>query len=106
MTGNGGAEKTGTEGLLVLIDDAIEMQDWNAASEYAQKLSAEDTSLKAGLAVWKVSYLQQKYEDALKVSEKLYSDFPDSSDAPIAYIKTLIELNRRLQAVRIRNNFV
>jgi len=54
LTGDGSSTDTGSEGLLVLIDDAIEMEDWNAAAEYAKRLQADDNSLRAGQAVWKV----------------------------------------------------
>ncbi len=101
LTGEGRSDDAGVEGLIVLIDDAIEMEDWNAASEYATRLIEADGSLKAGLAAWKAWYAQSNYEKALSIAGGLYERFPDSSDASIIFIRTLISMNRRLQAERI-----
>ena len=101
LTGEGSSENTGSEGLIVLIDDAIDIEDWNAASDYAQKLSATDKSLKAGIAVWKAWYAQGDYRKAETAAADLYERYPDSSDSAIIYIRTLTVMNRRLQAERL-----
>ena len=103
LTGEGSTGNTGSEGLIVLIDDAIEMEDWKAAAEYAQRLLSEDNSLKAGLAVWKAWYAQSNYVKALEISGALFENYPESTDSAIAFIKTLVAMNRRLQAERILN---
>jgi len=103
LTGDNGTGGTGLEGLIVLIEDAIETEDWNAAAEYAQRLDKENISLKAGLAVWKAWYFQQDYQQALLSGEKLYRLYPEQADAVIVYVRTLIRMNRRLQAERILN---
>ena len=101
LAGTGGTENTGTEGLIVLINDAVEMQDWKAADEYAGRLAAADKSLRAGLTIWNAWYSRNDLEAALETAAGLYERYPESTDAAIVYIKTLIDLNRRLQAKRI-----
>ncbi|MDC7225616.1 MAG: tetratricopeptide repeat protein [Spirochaetales bacterium] len=101
LTGEGGAERTGSEGLIVLIEDAVEMEDWKAAEEYASRLMDSDSSLKAGITSWQVWYLQEDFTAALGIAESLYENYPDSTEAAITYIRTLLSLNRRLQAERI-----
>ncbi|HAK47329.1 MAG TPA: hypothetical protein DCO79_15595, partial [Spirochaeta sp.] len=101
LTGDGGTEDTGAQGLIVLIEDAIEMQDWKAAEEYAGRLSEADDSLKSGAAIWQVWYRQDDFAAALVVAESLYEKYPDSTDSAIIYIRTLLSMNRRLQAERI-----
>lgn len=103
LTGGNGTGGTGFEGLIVLIEDAIETEDWKAAAEYAQRLEAEDNSLKAGKAVWKAWYTQDNLEKALLSAESLYKLYPEAADSVIIYTRTLISLNRRLQAERILN---
>ena len=106
LTGGENSGDTGAEGLIALIGDAIAMQDWNAAEEYAGRLKEADESLSAGTAIWRVWYLQDNFAEALGVAESLYERYPDSSDAAILYIKNLLSLNRRLQAVRILNKWI
>lgn len=103
LTGGNGTGNTGSDGLIVLIEDAIETEDWNAAVEYAQRLEAEDNSLRAGIAIWKAWYFQDDYENALTAAEKLYELYSAEADAVISYVRTLIKLSRRLQAERILN---
>ena len=101
LTGSGEGAETGSEGLIVLIDDAIEMGDWPAAEEYAGRLAEADDSLSAGASVWKVYFLQEKYSEALSAAGGVYGSYPDSTDAAVIYIRSLLSLNRRLQAERI-----
>lgn len=103
LSGENGESSSGSEALIVLIDDAIEIEDWNAAAEYAGKLAASDSSLKAGLAVWKAWFEQKDYQKALETASDLYARFPGSSDSSILYIRTLTAMNRRLQAERLLN---
>ncbi|MBI9108131.1 MAG: tetratricopeptide repeat protein [Spirochaetales bacterium] len=103
LAGGNGTRETGLEGLIVLIEDAIETADWKAAAEYAQRLAEESGSLKAGIAVWKAWYYQEDYQKALSAAAKLFKDYPEQSDAAIVYVRTLIELNRLLQAERVLN---
>ncbi len=106
LTGEDGNRDTGIEGLIVLIDDAIELKDWNAASEYAERLLQAYDSLDAGLAAWKAWYSQKNYQKALEISSSLYEKYDSSSESAIAYIRTLIVMNRRLQAKRILDKVI
>ena len=106
LTGDGSTDNTGAGGLIALIGDAIEMKDWSAAEDYALSLREADDSLKAGTVIWRVWYLQDDFAEALSIAENLYEKYPDSSDAAIIYIRTLISMNRRLQAERILNRWI
>ena len=101
LTGESAPENTGADALIVLIGDAIESEDWEAAAEYAGRISDEDFSLKAGIAVWRVWYLQSDYEKALGAAERLYAAYPSEADAVISYVRTLVDMRRRLQAERL-----
>ncbi|MDC7124915.1 MAG: tetratricopeptide repeat protein [Spirochaetales bacterium] len=101
LTGEDSVQTSDSENLIVLIDDAVETKDWEAASEYADKLSSEDMSLKAGLKTWSVWRSQGENEKALDIAADLYKKYPGDTSAAIAFIKSLLDMERRLQVRRV-----
>ncbi len=94
-------EAADTESLIVLIDDAVKSRDWDAAFGYAEQLEAQKMDVRSGRAAWNAWYKGGNTEKALNISQQLYSEYPADIDASIMYIRSLLSLNRRLQAERI-----
>ena len=76
LTGTGSNGDTGAAGLIALIDDAIEMEDWGAAATYAEKLSSSSRTFNSGKAVWRAWFTQGEMDKALDAAWEIILGFP------------------------------